>query len=110
MFRSETLDRLADEGRRETDPARREVIYRGVEECLAEAYRHGPSVHAPSAGVPDDPEIPLLLDRVYPCHEVVKVDWHVPGCPPPAEALWQALTALLEGRAPVLPWHLVKYD
>jgi NAD-reducing hydrogenase small subunit len=32
--------------------------------------------------IPNDPEIPLLLDKVYPCHEVVKIDYHLPGCPP----------------------------
>lgn len=36
LLRSETLDRLAEEGRRETDPARREVVYRGIEQRLAE--------------------------------------------------------------------------
>ena len=53
-------------------------------ECFDEAYRNGPTVHNPSGRLPDDPEIPLLLDRVYMCHEVVKIDYHLPGCPPPA--------------------------
>ena len=79
-------------------------------ECLAEAYVDGPSVHNPSGRSPNSPEIPLLLDRVYPCHEVVMIDYHLPGCPPPADTLWVALTALLSGRPVELPYELVKYD
>lgn len=79
-------------------------------ECFDEAYRNGPTVYNPSGRLPDDPEIPLLLDRVYMCHEVVKIDYHLPGCPPPADALWQALTSLLGGKEVELPYELVKYD
>jgi NAD-reducing hydrogenase small subunit len=81
-----------------------------LEECLAEAYRHGPSVHNPTGEIPNSPEIPLLLDRVYPCHEVVRIDYHLPGCPPPADTLWEALNALLADRPVRLPYELVKYD
>jgi NAD-reducing hydrogenase small subunit len=79
-------------------------------ECHAEAFLHGPSVVNPQGRVPDDPEIPRLLDRVYPCHEVVRIDHHLPGCPPSADALWAALQALLSGRPPELPYTLLKYD
>ena len=89
-------------------PAMRNAV--ALEECLREAYVDGPSVHNPSGRVPDDGEIPLLLDKVYPAHEVVHVDHHLPGCPPSAEALWQALDALLAGRSPELPYELLKYD
>ena len=89
-------------------PALRNPI--AVEECLSEAYLNGPSVYNPSGRVPDDPEIPRLLDKVYPAHEVVRIDYHLPGCPPRAETLWQALTALLGGQPLELPYELVKYD
>ncbi len=79
-------------------------------ECLDEAYRSGPSVYNPSGAVPSDPELPLLLNRVYPAHEVVKVDHFLPGCPPPADAIWEALQALLQGRPIALPYELLKYD
>ena len=81
-----------------------------LSECYEEAFLKGPTVHNPSGRVPDDVEIPLLLDKVYPCHEVVKIDYYLPGCPPSADTLWAALTALLEGREPALPYDLVKYD
>ena len=81
-----------------------------LEECLNEAYRDGPSVHNPMRVIPDDPELPLLLDRVYPCHEVVKIDYHLPGCPPSAESIWHTLVALLNGQPLDLPYELLKYD
>jgi len=89
-------------------PALRNMV--PLEECLREAYVHGPSVHNPSGRIPNDPEIPLLLDKVYPAHEVVKIDYHLAGCPPSADTLWKALTALLGGNAIDLPYELLKYD
>jgi NAD-reducing hydrogenase small subunit len=81
-----------------------------LKECLDEAYLDGPSVHNPARRIPSDPELPLLLDKVYPCHEVVKIDYFLPGCPPSAETIWQALVALLHNRPLELPYELVKYD
>jgi len=81
-----------------------------LKECYEEAYLKGPTVHNPSGQIPNDPELPLLLNRVYPCHEVVKIDYHLPGCPPPADTLWEALVALLSDKPVQLPYELVKYD
>ncbi len=81
-----------------------------LQECYAEAYLKGPTVHNPSGRIPNDPELPLLLDRVYPCNEVVKIDYHLPGCPPAADTLWSALVALLGNQPVQLPYELVKYD
>ncbi len=81
-----------------------------LEECLNEAYLDGPTVYNPSRQIPNDPEIPLLLDKVYPAHEVVKIDYHLPGCPPLADTLWEALVALLTDQPVDLPYHLIKYD
>jgi NAD-reducing hydrogenase small subunit len=55
----------------------------------AELQRQNPTLH-----------LPKLLDRVRPVHEVVKVDLFVPGCPPPADAIWAVLTDLLAGQTP----------
>ena len=81
-----------------------------LKECLEEAYLGGPTVYNPSGVIPNDPEIPLLLDKVYPCHEVVKVDYFLAGCPPSADTLWAALTALLSKEPVALPYELLKYD
>ncbi len=89
-------------------PAMRNMV--PLEECYREAFLDGPTVVNPSGKVPDDEEIPLLLDKVYPAHEVVKVDYHLPGCPPSADTLWAALTALLTDQPVELPYELVKYD
>ncbi len=89
-------------------PALRNLV--PMRECLREAYLNGPSVYNPTNRIPDDPEIPMLLDRVYPCHEVVRVDYHLPGCPPSAESIWQALNALITGKSAELPYELIKYE
>jgi NAD-reducing hydrogenase small subunit len=45
-------------------------------------------------------DVPQLLKKVHPLHEVVKVDYYVPGCPPPADLINYVLTELLGGRVP----------
>ncbi len=89
-------------------PAMRNSI--PLQECFDEAYRDGPTVYNPSGIIPNDPEIPLLLDKVYPCQEVVKIDYSLPGCPPSADTLWEALVALLTDQPVALPYELIKYD
>jgi NAD-reducing hydrogenase small subunit len=89
-------------------PAMRNTI--PVIECLTEAYLNGPTVYNPSGKLPSDREIPRILDQVYPCDQVVKMDYHIPGCPPSAEALWHALTTLLQGKPFTMPHELIKYD
>jgi NAD-reducing hydrogenase small subunit len=89
-------------------PAMRNTI--PLQECLDEAYRNGPTVHNPTGQYPNDPDLPLLLEKVYPCHEVVKIDYHIQGCPPPADAIWAVLTALLKQQPITLPYELLKYD
>lgn len=82
-----------------------------VKECLEEAYLDSPSVVANSERIiPNDPELPLLLDKVYPCHEVVKIDYFLPGCPPRDELIWNALVALVSGGDIELPYEVVKFD
>ncbi len=79
-------------------------------ECFDEAYRSGLTVYNPDNVIPNDPDLPLLLDRVYCAHEVVKIDYFLPGCPPSADAIWAAVTALLSGLPIELPYELLKYD
>ena len=52
-------------------------------------------------GVPVD-GVPPLLRQAVPVHEVVKVDLHVPGCPPSPKSIGYALGELIEGRMPDL--------
>lgn len=46
--------------------------------------------------------VPALLRQAVPVHEFVKVDLHVPGCPPSAKAISFVLNELLDGRMPDL--------
>ncbi len=87
-------------------PAMRNTV--PLKECLQEAYLDGPTIV--NGVIPNDPELPILLDRVYPCHEVVKIDYFLPGCPPSGDTLFNAIVALLKGDALALPYELVKYD
>jgi NAD-reducing hydrogenase small subunit len=81
-----------------------------LQECLEEGYLKSITAYNPDQKIPSDKELPLLLDRVYPLHEVVKIDYHLPGCPPSADTLWEALVALLTDKPVALPYELVKYD
>jgi NAD-reducing hydrogenase small subunit len=79
-----------------------------LRECLQESYVDGLGIVNPR--IPDDPELPLLLSKVHPVHEVVHVDYYLPGCPPPADAFAEVLNDLIEGREPRLPRSLLHYD
>ena len=69
-----------------------------VQKILQRIYIEGadtaPAI--PGAGVPP------LLAQARPLHEYVKVDYHLPGCPPPPKLILAALNELLHGRAPKL--------
>jgi NAD-reducing hydrogenase small subunit len=88
-------------------PAMRNTI--SLKDCLDDVYLRGVSL-ADGGMIPNDPELPLLLDRVYPSHEIVKIDYFLPGCPPSGDAIWVALRALLTGCEMVLPYSLFKYE
>jgi len=45
-------------------------------------------------------DVPKLLKKVHPLHEIVKVDYFIPGCPPSADLINYVLTELLAGRTP----------
>ena len=80
-------------------PAMRNAIMHAKEplrECLETAYGSSELVLNPGNQVPNDTALPLLLDKVYPCHEVVSIDLQIPGCPPSADTLYNTLFALIE--------------
>ena len=58
-------------------PANRNAL--DVADCLQRVYcERGVG----KLQVPNDPELPLLLDKVRPINEVVRIDYFIPGCPP----------------------------
>ena len=88
-------------------PAMRNTV--GLRECLEAVYLHGVSLEGEGV-IPNGEDLPLMLDRVYPSHEIVRIDYFLPGCPPSADALWAGLKALLTGAQPQLPYLLCKYE
>jgi len=62
----------------------------------------------------DSPQLPLavvppLLDVVRPVHQVVPVDVFLPGCPPSAAKIRQALESLVAGRLPELYGEQIRF-
>jgi F420-non-reducing hydrogenase small subunit len=44
--------------------------------------------------------LPVFYDTVKTLGQTVPVDYYLPGCPPEAENIWEAVTAILENRLP----------
>ena len=78
-----------------------------AESVLQRAYVEGAQSNP---GVPKEPGIvPSLLPRVLPVHEVIHVDYFLPGCPPPADRIKALMTQVLEGKQPVLEGAQLKF-
>jgi NAD-reducing hydrogenase small subunit len=73
-------------------PAMRNTV--PVQQILQRVYVEGADTGqvVPSAGVPP------LLPQARPLHEFVKVDLHLPGCPPNPKAIFAVIGELLQGR------------
>jgi NAD-reducing hydrogenase small subunit len=65
----------------------------GPEAILERAYIENASVQQQIPSM----IVPKLLRVVRPIHEFVKVDVFLPGCPPSADTIYAALTALVTG-------------
>lgn len=44
-----------------------------------------------------DKIVPKLLEKVIPLNEAVDIDYFVPGCPTPADAIYEVLKGLIQG-------------
>ena len=75
----------------------------GVRPLLERAYLENVTLNP---GIPLD-VVPALLPTARPVHAVVKVDVFLPGCPPSADLIYQALVDLIEGRTP--DTHLARF-
>ncbi|MFU8826955.1 MAG: NADP oxidoreductase [Brevefilum sp.] len=80
----------------------------GEEAALQRAYVDAESNDS-EGKIPSSPEL-AQMTRVRAVNEVVKVDIHIPGCPPHADVIFYALAELAEGRIPeikddMLHWH-----
>ena len=73
----------------------RNTLTNSTEVILERAYLETVDVNPQ---IPND--VPTLTQKAQPLHELVKVDFFIPGCPPPADTINYVLTELLSGRTP----------
>lgn len=89
-------------------PAMRNFV--PLEECLDEAYINGVTSEIGANVIPGHEDIPKLLKNVYPCNEVVKMDYYIPGCPPNAHHIWKVVKSILLGKEFSIAHDEFKYD
>ena len=78
------------------------------QEVFETAYRDTPSTENPDGLRPQHesevPEgtlhLPVFYDTLKTLDQTVPVDYYLPGCPPEAERIWDAVTAILGGSLP----------
>ncbi|HEX9022286.1 MAG TPA: hypothetical protein VF799_00450 [Geobacteraceae bacterium] len=81
---------------------------KSIEGIFDASYHDNPSLDNPDHLEPQpvtrcdfgELEIPRLYPRVLRLADVAEVDYQIPGCPPVAERVWEAIGALAEGRLP----------
>lgn len=89
-------------------PAMRNTIPLG--ECLEEAYLNSLTREQGANVVPYHEDLPKILDKVYACSDIVKVDYFIPGCPPTATHIWKVLKSILWGEEYSILYSEFKYD
>ena len=78
-----------------------------AENVLQRAYIE--SVQSNPAVPKADGIVPHLLERVRPVHEMVYVEYFLPGCPPPAARIQALVVQLLAGTEPKLEGEQLKF-
>jgi len=79
-----------------------------VEAIYAASYHDNPSLDNPAHVEPQpitlcefgELEIPRFQAQVLRLADIVDVDYQIPGCPPQAERVWEAILALAGGKLP----------
>jgi F420-non-reducing hydrogenase small subunit len=78
------------------------------EQIFDAAYQDSPSTENPERVRPQTTyqaadavlRLPEFYERLKTLDQVVPVDYYLPGCPPEAERIWDALSAILSGKLP----------
>lgn len=81
-----------------------------LSECLEEAFINSVTNEPGSNIIPYHEDLPKILDKVYACNEIVKIDYYIPGCPPDANHIWKAIKNLLWGESYSILYSEFKYD
>ena len=81
-----------------------------LEDCLKEAYIDSLTSEENETVIPNHEDIPKILDKVYCNHEVVKIDYHIPGCPPNANHIWNVVKNILFEEDYSITYPEFKYD
>ena len=81
-----------------------------LSECLEEAYLNSATSEQGASIIPYHEDLPKILDRVYACNEIVKIDYYIPGCPPDANHIWKAVKNILWGEEYSILYSEFKYD
>ena len=81
-----------------------------LSECLEEAYLNAVTNEKGSTVIPYHEDLPKILDRVYACNEIVKIDYYIPGCPPNANHIWKAVKNILWNEEYSILYSEFKYD
>ncbi|WP_111709341.1 NADH-quinone oxidoreductase subunit B family protein [Lutibacter citreus] len=89
-------------------PALRNTI--SLEDCLKEAYLNSITSEEGETVIPHHEDIPKILNKVYSNHEVVKIDYHIPGCPPNANHIWNVVKNILFDEEYSISYPDFKYD
>ena len=74
------------------------------ESILDYVYKQSPSVDNPNGIIPQPStklngyhlDLPVLYDRLRPLHDVVDVDYTIPGCPPQSDQVATVIMALID--------------
>lgn len=89
-------------------PAMRNFV--PLKECLEESYINGITSELGADIIPGHDDIPKLLNNVYPCNEIVKIDYYIPGCPPNAQHIWKVVKNILLDEEFSIAYDEFKYD
>lgn len=79
----------------------REAIFRTVYEETASTENPAGVRPQTETPVPEGAlHLPLFYDTVRTLDQTVPVDYYLPGCPPEAERIWEAIQAIVQGALP----------
>lgn len=81
-----------------------------LSECLEEAYLNSVTSEPGNNLIPYHEDLPKILDKVYACNDIVKIDYYIPGCPPDPNHLWKAIKNILWGEEYAVLYSEFKYD